>query len=119
MFRTLQNILPANSNGTWKTPLCDIDELTNIHPTGSMSTLSSVTSKTSVKQQRPHMNNSCNNTQPITTQNIIEEPTDESHNVDNNSPLPTELSAIVLNSQQLNTPLSSSSSESGVCLLYN
>lgn len=113
----MQNVLPSGSNcgvlSDQLMPMCELGELSNMRPLGSSSTLSSISSKTSLKQQR------------VNNLSVIEP---ESHNLHStndgssgdcvaasaNSPSPSYSSPTVLNQQPLNLLSSSSSSDSGV-----
>ncbi|XP_043253981.1 E3 ubiquitin-protein ligase TRIM37-like [Colletes gigas] len=109
--RSVQNVLPSGNNnatmsGDQLMPMCELGELSNIRPLGSSSTLSSISSKTSLKQHRvkpesPNLH-STNDGLPGDCQ------TTGAH-----SPSPSFSSPTVLNQQPLNLLSSSSSSDSG------
>nr|XP_031849605.1 E3 ubiquitin-protein ligase TRIM37-like isoform X3 [Nomia melanderi] len=108
--RSLQNVLSGGSNsgvmaGDQLMPMCQLGNVSNIRPLGSSSTLSSISSKTSLKQHRgkpesPNLHN--------TNDSSGECQTNSAH-----SPSPSYSSPTVLNQQPLNLLSSSSSSDSG------
>ncbi|XP_076387093.1 uncharacterized protein LOC100879152 isoform X4 [Megachile rotundata] len=115
--RSVQNVLPGGSNnnalvGDQLMPMCEIGELSNMRPLGSTSTLSSISSKTSLKQHR------------INNLSVVEAESPNLHSTndgssgdcpatDAHSPSPSYSSPTVLNQQPLNLLSSSSSSDSG------
>ena len=115
--RSVQNMLPGGSNGgaisgDQLMPMCDLGELSNMRPLGSSSTLSSISSKTSLKQHR------------VNNLSVVEPESPNLHGTNDgsagdcqatsaHSPCPSYSSPTVLNQQPLNLLSSSSSSDSG------
>ena len=111
-------MLPGGSNGgampgDQLMPMCDLGELSNMRPLGSSSTLSSISSKTSLKQHR------------VNNLSVVEPESPNLHGTNDgsagdcqatsaHSPCPSYSSPTVLNQQPLNLLSSSSSSDSGV-----
>ncbi|XP_076232623.1 uncharacterized protein LOC143178072 isoform X3 [Calliopsis andreniformis] len=117
--RSLQNVLPnGGTSGTISRDQlmskCELGELSNIRPLGSSSTLSSISSKTSLKQHR--MNN-LNVIEPESSNlhSTNDGPAGDCHATGAHSPSPSFSSPTVLNQQPLNPLSNSSSSESGEC----
>ncbi|XP_029037170.1 E3 ubiquitin-protein ligase TRIM37-like isoform X4 [Osmia bicornis bicornis] len=116
--RSVQNAVPGGSNNSSLTgdqlmPMCELVDLSNMCPLGSTSTLSSVSSKTSLKQRRMNF------------LNVVEAESPNVHNAndvgssgdcpatDVHSPPLSYPSPTVLNQQPSNRLSSSSSSDSG------
>ena len=116
--RSVQNAVPGGSNNSSLTgdqlmPMCELVDLSDICPLGSTSTLSSVSSKTSLKQRRMNF------------LNVVEAESPNVHNAndvgssgdcpatDVHSPPLSYPSPTVLNQQPSNRLSSSSSSDSG------
>ncbi|XP_017882456.1 E3 ubiquitin-protein ligase TRIM37-like isoform X2 [Ceratina calcarata] len=114
--RSVQNVSGSGgSNGVSSDqlmPMCELGELSNMRPLGSSSTLSSISSKTSLKQHRPN------------NLSVIEAESPNLHSTNDgsagdcpatsaHSPSPSYSSPTVLNQQPLNLLSSSSSSDSG------
>lgn len=93
-------------------PMCELGEPSNMRPLGSSSTLSSISSKTSLKQHR------------VNNLSVIEAEPPNMHSTNDNSvgdcpatsahSPPPSYSSPTVNQQQLNLLSSSSSSDSGV-----
>ncbi|KAJ8687343.1 hypothetical protein QAD02_023137 [Eretmocerus hayati] len=109
---SISNTLPEASNTLWKMhPLCDIDELSNLRPVDSTSTLSTTSSKSNAKSLRRNMNHSIpsprQNTRDVSGQAV------DPHGTENQSLQLQDLNASVLQSHHSNASSSSSSSEDG------
>ncbi|XP_054008559.1 E3 ubiquitin-protein ligase TRIM37-like isoform X3 [Hylaeus anthracinus] len=109
--RSVQNVLPGGNNnsgmsGDQLMPMCELVELSDIRPLGSSSTLSSISSKTSLKQHRvkpesPNLHGTNDGS------------SGDCQTTGAHSPSPSYSSPTVLNQQPLPLLLSSSSSDSG------
>lgn len=114
--RSVQNVLPGGSNsdvlsGDQLMPMCELGEPSNMRPLGSSSTLSSISSKTSLKQHR------------VNNLSVVEAEPPNMHSTNDNSvgdcpatsahSPPPSYSSPTVNQQQLNLLSSSSSSDSG------
>lgn len=116
--RSVQNVHPNGGNSGAMSrdqlmPICELGELSNMRPLGSSSTISSISSKTSLKQHR------------VNNLTVVEAESPNLHGTNDNSvgdcqangthsPSPSYSSPTVLNQQPLNPLSNSSSSESGV-----
>ncbi|CAK9823289.1 E3 ubiquitin-protein ligase TRIM37 [Anthophora retusa] len=115
--RSMQNVLSGGSNsavlsGDQLMPMCEIGELANMRPLGSSSTLSSISSKTSLKQHRVN-NLSVVEAESNNLHNTNDGPSGDCPAMSTHSPSPSYSSPTVLNQQPLNLLSSSSSSDSG------
>lgn len=119
--RSIQNVLPGGSNsdvlsGDQLMPMCELGEPSNMRPLGSSSTLSSISSKTSLKQHRVN-NLSVVEAEPPNMHSTNDSSVGDCPATSAHSPPPS-YSSPTVNQQQLNQQLnllsSSSSSDSGV-----
>lgn len=94
-------------------PLCELGEPSNMRALGSSSTLSSISSKTSLKQHRIN-NLSVVEAEPPGMHSTNDSSVGDCPATSTHSPPPSYSSPTVLNQQQLNLLSSSSSSDSGV-----
>lgn len=115
--RSIQNVLPGGTNGGVLSdqlmPMCELGEPSNMRPLGSSSTLSSISSKTSLKQHRIN-NLSVVEAEPPSIHSTNDSSVGDCPAISTHSPPPSYSSPTVLNQQQLNLLSSSSSSDSGV-----
>ncbi|XP_060812021.1 E3 ubiquitin-protein ligase TRIM37-like isoform X1 [Bombus pascuorum] len=114
--RSVQNVLPGGGNSGILSdqllPLCELGEPSNMRALGSSSTLSSISSKTSLKQHRIN-NLSVVEAEPPGMHNTNDSSVGDCPATSTHSPPPSYSSPTVLNQQQLNLLSSSSSSDSG------
>ncbi|XP_061928286.1 E3 ubiquitin-protein ligase TRIM37 isoform X2 [Apis cerana] len=114
--RSVQNVLPGGSNsdvlsGDQLMPMCELGEPSNMRPLGSSSTLSSISSKTSLKQHRVN-NLSVVEAEPPKMHSTNDSSIGDCPATSTHSPPPS-YSSPTVNQQQLNLLSSSSSSDSG------
>lgn len=117
----MQNAVPGGSNngsltGDQLMPMCELVELSDICPLGSTSTLSSISSKTSLKQRRMNFLNVVEAESP-NVHNANDGSSGDCPATDAHSPPLSYPSPTVLNQQPSNLLSSSSSSDSGVSSL--
>ncbi|XP_033185079.1 uncharacterized protein LOC117154301 isoform X2 [Bombus vancouverensis nearcticus] len=114
--RSVQNVLPGGGNSGILSdqllPLCELGEPSNMRALGSSSTLSSISSKTSLKQHRIN-NLSVVEAEPPGMHSTNDSSVGDCPATSTHSPPPSYSSPTVLNQQQLNLLSSSSSSDSG------
>ncbi|KAF3426500.1 hypothetical protein E2986_00449 [Frieseomelitta varia] len=114
--RSVQNVLLGGTNGGVLSdqlmPMCELGEPSNMRPLGSSSTLSSISSKTSLKQHRIN-NLSVVEAEPPSIHSTNDSSVGDCPAISTHSPPPSYSSPTVLNQQQLNLLSSSSSSDSG------
>ncbi|CAL7947562.1 unnamed protein product [Xylocopa violacea] len=114
--RSAQNVISGGINGGVSSdqlmPMCELGELSNMRPLGSSSTLSSISSKTSLKQHRAN-NLGMVEAESPSLHNANDGPAGDCPATSVHSPSPSYSSPTVLNQQPLNLLSSSSSSDSG------
>ncbi|XP_017752334.1 PREDICTED: uncharacterized protein LOC108545305 isoform X2 [Eufriesea mexicana] len=115
--RSVQNVLPGGGNsgvlsGDQLMSMCELGEPSNMRPLGSSSTLSSISSKTSLKQHRIN-NLSVVEAEPPNMHSTNDGSVGDCPATNTHSPPPSYSSPTVLNQQPLNLLSSSSSSDSG------
>ncbi|XP_014214226.1 uncharacterized protein LOC106643567 [Copidosoma floridanum] len=108
---TLSTVNSSIPNGVWKT--LETTELANVQPVGSNSILSSVSSKTSVKQHNSSANNSSSAACQMAIRNFNQDSLENDRDLENHSPQRSNLSPTSTHSQPLDALPSCSSSESG------
>lgn len=115
--RSAQNVLPNGGGGATISadqlmPMCELRELSSLRPLGSSSTLSSISSKTSIKQHRVN-NLSVIEPESPTLHGTNDGPSADRQGTGTHSPSPSYSSPTVHNQLPLNLLSSSSSSDSG------